>query len=213
MSDYKFIKGQFTEAELEKAIIELFQAENYEYTNGNNLDRKFDEILLKDDLKDFLYKRYANENLSETETAKIINRLEHINSAPLYIGNRNAFRLINDGFDLQRDNVRSVALHVDYIDFDEPENNKFRVINQYSVQGGRLRRPDLLVFINGIPIAIFEFKSAINEETNIYDAWEQICIRYCRDIPNLMKYAFLSVISDGANTKMGSIFTPYAYYY
>ncbi len=51
MNDYKFTKGNFTEAELEKAIIELFQAENYEYTNGNNLDRKFDEILLKDDLR------------------------------------------------------------------------------------------------------------------------------------------------------------------
>lgn len=47
----------------------------------------------------------------------------------------------------------------------------------------------------------------------IYDAWEQITIRYCRDIPKLMKYCFLSVISDGANTKMGSVFTPYEYYY
>ena len=69
------------------------------------------------------------------------------------------------------------------------------------------------MFVNGIPIAICEFKSAVNEDTTIHDAWEQIAIRYCRDIPKLMKYTFLSVISDGANTKMGSIFTPYAYYY
>ena len=85
--------------------------------------------------------------------------------------------------------------------------------NQYSVQGERLRRPDMLVFVNGIPVAIFEFKSAINEDANVHDAWEQITIRYTRDIPKLMKYCFLSVISDGANTKMGSIFTPYPYYY
>ena len=121
--------------------------------------------------------------------------------------------MINEGFDLQRDDTSKVALHVDYIDFDEPGNNIFKVVNQYSVQGERLRRPDLLVFINGIPIAICEFKSAINEDTTVYDAWEQITIRYNRDIPKLMKYCFLSVISDGANTKMGSIFTPYAYYY
>jgi type I restriction enzyme R subunit len=87
------------------------------------------------------------------------------------------------------------------------------VINQYSVQGERLRRPDMLLFINGIPIVIFEFKTAIKEDKTTHDAWEQIHIRYCRDIPKLMKYCFLSIISDGANTKMGSIFTPYEYYY
>ena len=102
---------------------------------------------------------------------------------------------------------------MDYIDFDHPENNIFKVVNQYYVQGEHLRRPDLLVFINGIPIAICEFKTAIEEDTTIYDAWEQITIRYCRDIPKLMRYCFLSVISDGANTRMGSIFTPYQYYY
>ncbi|MDR0515522.1 MAG: hypothetical protein LBH25_00585 [Fibromonadaceae bacterium] len=72
---------------------------------------------------------------------------------------------------------------------------------------------DLLLFINGIPMAIFEFKTAVDENKTIYEAWEQIHIRYRRDIPKLMKYCFLSVISDGANTKMGSIFTPYEYYY
>ena len=213
MSDYNFTKGNFTEAQLEEAIIELFQAEEYDYTDGNTLRRDYEEILLKDDLRDFIATRYSNENLSETEMTKIMNRLEHINAAPLYIGNRAAFWLINEGFDLQRDDARTVALHVDFIDFDEPENNHFRVVNQYSVQGEHLRRPDLLVFVNGIPIAICEFKSAVNEDTTIHDAWEQIAIRYCRDIPKLMKYTFLSVISDGANTKMGSIFTPYAYYY
>lgn len=136
-----------------------------------------------------------------------------IPAAPLYNGNREAFWLINEGFDLVREDVSKVALHVDYIDFDEPSNNIFKVVNQYSVQGDHLRRPDLLVFINGIPVAICEFKTAIEEDKTVYDAWEQITIRYCRDIPKLMKYCFLSVISDGANTKMGSIFTPYAYYY
>ena len=120
---------------------------------------------------------------------------------------------MNEGFDLQRDDISKVAMHVNYIDYDHPENNIFKVVNQYSVQGTRLRRPDLLIFINGIPVTICEFKSAINEDTTIHDAWEQITKRYTRDIPKLMKYCFLSVISDGANTRLGSIFTPYEYYY
>lgn len=211
--DYEFVRGQFTEAQLEAAIIEIFQQQGYIYVHGEKIHRQYEEILLEDDLRSFLQERYAHEGLSETEIQKIVNQLTLIPASPLYEGNRAAFWLVNEGFDLQRDDLSKVALHIDYIDFDHPENNIFKVVNQYSVQGERLRRPDLLVFINGIPIAIFEFKSAINEDANAHDAWEQITIRYTRDIPKLMKYCFLSVISDGANTKLGSIFTPYPYYY
>jgi type I restriction enzyme R subunit len=211
--DYHFEKGKFTEAELEQAIIELFTAQGYTYVHGENIHRQYEDILLLDDLRSFLTARCAAENLSDVEIQKIINKLNLINATPLYIGNREAFWLVNEGFDLIRDDISKIALHVDYIDFDHPENNIFKVVNQYSVQGEHLRRPDLLVFINGIPIAICEFKTTIEEDTTIYDAWEQITIRYCRDIPKLMRYCFLSVISDGANTRMGSIFTPYQYYY
>ena len=211
--DYTFTKGTFTEAQLEAAIIALFEQQGYTYVPGETIHRKYEDILLLDDLRAFLSARYASANLSETELQKIINRIALVPATPLYSGNRDTFWLINEGFDLMRDDVSQVALHVDYIDFDIPENNIFKVVNQYSVQGERLRRPDLLVFINGIPVAICEFKSAINEDTTVHDAWEQITIRYNRDIPKLMKYCFLSVISDGANTKLGSIFTPYPYYY
>ena len=211
--DYHFEKGKFTEAELEQAIIELFTTQGYTYVHGENIHRKYEDILLLDDLRSFLVARYAAENLSDVEIQKIIYKLNLINATPLYNGNRETFWLVNEGFDLIRDDISKVALHVDYIDFDHPENNIFKVVNQYSVQGEHLRRPDLLVFINGIPIAICEFKTAIEEDTTIYDAWEQITIRYCRDIPKLMRYCFLSVICDGANTRMGSIFTPYQYYY
>ena len=209
--DYVFEKGKFTEAELEKAIIELCEQQGYTYVCGEDMHRKYEDILLLDDLRSYLTSCYNG--LSDTEMQKIINKLSLINATPLYLGNREAFRLVNEGFDLARDDVSKVALHIDYINYDEPDKNIFKVINQYSVQGEHLRRPDMLLFINGIPIAIFEFKTAIEEDTTIYDAWKQITIRYCRDIPKLMKYCFLSVISDGANTRMGSIFTPYEYYY
>lgn len=203
---------QFAEAELEKAIIELFQQQGYEYVPGENV-AKPNETLILEDLRTFLRTRYAEENLSENELQQIIRTLVDIPSAPLYFGNRQAFWLVNQGFDLVRDDVNRVALHVDFIDFEKPENNIFKVVNQFSVQGEHLRRPDLLLFINGIPVVICEFKSAINEDTTIHDAWEQITIRYAHDIPNLLKYCFLSVISDGANTKLGSVFTPYEFYY
>ena len=211
--DYNFIKGKFTEAELEKAIITLFEEQGYTHVRGEKIHRKYDEILLKDDLRLYLSNRYSD--LTDSEVLRIIGRLENIPSTPLYHGNREAFWLINKGFDLTRDDPQKVALHIDYIYFDENESRKniFKIVSQYYVQGEKLRKPDLTLFINGIPVAIFEFKSAIREDTTIYDAWRQITTRYCRDIPKLMKYCFLSVICDGANTRLGSIFTPYEYYY
>lgn len=209
--DYLFEKGKFTEDQLEQAIIELFQLRGYTYVHGENIHRQYEDILLEDDLRSYLLSQYKD--LSDVELKKIIQKIALIQSSPLYAGNRETFWLVNEGFDLQRDDISKVALHIDYIDYEHPENNIFKVVNQYSVQSTRLRRPDLLIFINGIPVTICEFKSAINEDTTIHDAWEQITKRYTRDIPKLMKYCFLSVISDGANTRLGSIFTPYEYYY
>jgi len=208
-----FLRGIFSEAELEAAIISLFQEQEYSHVRGETIHRRFDEVLLKDDLRTYLSTRYSD--LTVTETEKIISRLENLPTTPLYAANRETFLLVNEGFDLVRDSPYKLALHINYIDYDKPENNIFKVVSQYSVayENGRIRRPDVLLFLNGIPVVIFEFKSAIRENTTIHDAWEQITIRYCRDIPKLMKYCFLSVISDGANTRMGSIFTPYEYYY
>ncbi len=75
--------------------------------------------------------RYAQYGLNDVEMKKIVNKLVVIQSTLLYLGNQEAFWLVNKGYDLVRDDVRKVALHVDYIDFDNPENNIFKVVNQY----------------------------------------------------------------------------------
>ena len=204
----------FDESEFERAIIEQFEREGYDHFNGVEIQRPLDEVLLIDDLRKFISARYAAENLSESELQTIINKLSLIKSVPLYAGNREAFFIVNEGFDMPRDDKSKVALHVEYIDFDAPEKNIFKVVNQFPVQDGEIiRRPDLLIFVNGIPIVICELKSAIREDVTIYDAWEQIFYRYRRDIPKLLRYNFLALISDGANTKLGSIFTTYENFY
>ena len=207
------MNGNFTEDQLEEAIMSLFCDQGYSKIDGRKLHRHFEEVLLRDDLELFLRKRYADKALTEVELAKIIQRLDLISVSPLYEANRKAFRLVSEGFDFVRDDPELPAFHVDFIDFNEPGANTFKVVNQFAVQGEGLRRPDVLVFVNGIPVAIFEFKSAISEGATIHDAWEQITIRYARDIGRLLRYTFLAVISDGANTRMGSVFTPYEFFY
>lgn len=209
--DYHFTKGNFTESELEKAIIELFKQQGYTYLHGDEIHRPFKDVLLYDDLKAFLLSQYPD--LTQSELSKIISRLDNLPAVPLYEGNRDTYRLISEGFDFVREDPSKIGLHIKFIDFDNADNNLFKVVNQFIVEDGHTRIPDMLIFINGIPVGIFEFKSAIEEGKTIHNAWEQITIRYARDIPSLLKYTTLSVISDGANTRLGTIFTPYEFYY
>ena len=209
--NYHFTKGNFTESELEKAIIELFKQQGYTYLHGDEIHRPFKDVLLYDDLKAFLLSQYPD--LTQSELSKIISRLDNLPAVPLYEGNRDTYRLISEGFDFVREDPSKIGLHINFIDFDNIDNNSFKVINQFIVEDGQTRIPDMLIFINGIPVSIFEFKSAIEEGKTIHNAWEQITIRYARDIPSLLKYTALSVICDGANTRLGTIFTPYEFYY
>ena len=95
----------------------------------------------------------------------------------------------------------------------QADNNLYKFVNQLEVAGNEKRIPDGIVYINGLPLVVFEFKSAIREEATIYDAFRQLTVRYRRDIPELFKYNAFCVISDGVNNKAGSFFAPYDFYY
>lgn len=92
-------------------------------------------------------------------------------------------------------------------------HNRYRIVNQLEIEGQSLRVPDGILYINGLPLVVFEFKSAIREEATLFQAFEQLTVRYKRDIPELMKYNALCVLSDGVNSKLGSQFAPYEFLY
>ncbi len=97
------------------------------------------------------------------------------------------------------------------------DNNIYKMVNQLYIEGyntaGEKSIPDGILYINGLPVVVFEFKSAIREEATIHDAYVQLTTRYRRDIPQLLVYNAFGVISDGVNTKMGSLFAPYEFFY
>lgn len=107
---------------------------------------------------------------------------------------------------------------VPLIDFDNPSRNIFRVVNQFTVEYTNKgqkenRRPDVLLFVNGIPLCVIELKNPADAHATVYDAWEQINIRYWRDIPHLLHYCPLACISDGVKTRLGTVRTPYEHFY
>ena len=97
------------------------------------------------------------------------------------------------------------------IDFKNEDKNIYRFVNQLEINCYDKRIPDGIIFINGLPLVVMEFKSAIRENATIYDAFKQITVRYKRDIPNLLKFNYFCVISDGINNKIGSLFAPYEF--
>lgn len=203
---------KFTEYQLEQAFIELFQGQGYAYENGKNVartDKK--EVLLKDDLQAFLLKSYPD--LEAVEVKTLINEVAYQSASNLYDSNKYICKLLADGFVFKRKNPAKKDLHIRYIDVENIENNHFKVVNQLEIQGSEKRIPDIILYINGIPVVVLELKTLINEEVTIYDAFKQLTIRYKRDVPNLLKYNVFCVISDGVNNKVGTIFSPYEFFY
>ena len=204
----------FNEHALEMSIMELFKDEEYTYLNGEQIHRERTEVLLADDLKQYLYNRYAKDGITPSEVESILLMLRGI-SGTIYEANKAVSKMICDGFILNREDRAQKDLYIELIDFDTPENNSFKVVNQFEIEGinNQLRIPDGIMFINGIPVVVLEFKSAVKENTTIMDAYTQLTVRYRRDIPELFKYNAFIVISDGANNKYGSFFSPYDFFY
>ena len=204
---------KFTENSLELSIMELFENEGYTHQTGQDIHREKTDVLLPELLRAFLLHRYAADGITESEIATIITQLKNISGSD-YDANKRMLDLICNGFTFRREDKTQKDLFIQLVDFEEPERNFFEIVNQVEIQGReQLRIPDGIVYVNGLPLVVLEFKSAIKENTTIEDAYKQLTIRYRRDIPELFKYNAFVVISDGANNKIGSLFSPYEYFY
>lgn len=228
---------KFTEAQLEKAFAELLGNENFPHRLGETISRAADEVLIEEDLQQFLLKQYEKEGLTATEAKSIILQLKSLPSSDLYESNKTFIKMLSDGFILKRENRNDKDIYIQLIDYkglerqrsphadqavevwaeDAPDygkdNNIYRFVTQLEITGNEKRIPDGIIYINGLPVVVFEFKSAIREEATIFDAFNQLTVRYRRDIPELFKYNAFCVISDGVNNKAGSFFAPYEFFY
>lgn len=154
---------KFDEHHLELSIMELFENQGYAHITGSEIHHEKTEVLLIDVLRNYLLFRYGSQNITENEITSAINRIKNI-SSDLYDENKKVLDLLCNGFTLRRDDPNQKDLFIQLIDFDEPENNMFNIVNQLEVQGReQLRIPDGIVYINGIPVVVLEFKSAIKK--------------------------------------------------
>ena len=159
---------KYTEAKLEEAVIDLLQKESYTYVKGDTISRAPEEVLLKDDLSSFLATRYAADGITDSEIAMIIRQLEVYSASDLYESNKSILKLVADGFIFKREEHRKKDILIQFIDYENLENNTFKFVNQFEIEGTEKRIPDGIIFINGIPLVVFEFKSAIRENAIMF---------------------------------------------
>ncbi|MCT7582787.1 HsdR family type I site-specific deoxyribonuclease [Aliarcobacter butzleri] len=205
--------SKFTEEKLELAFIELLGNQGITYQFGKEIVINESEVLLQDDLKEYLKNRYKTENITDSEITGIVRKLQNYPASDLYDSNKSIMKLISDGFILKREKADDKDIYIEFINYNDVNSNNFKIVNQLEIMGYEKRIPDGILYINGIPLVVFEFKSAIREEATIHDAFIQLTTRYRRDIPELFKYNAFCVISDGVNNKSGSFFSPYEFFY
>lgn len=215
MAKLQNFNGRYCEADFENAFLSFLEAEGWQYLFGNSIPRASRrDVLYVDDLEQFL--RKANPDLLAEEIRQIIDTVRLAGGESDFATLHKVYGWMVDGIQFvpQDKPARMVAL----IDFENPENNIFRVVNQFAVEytnNGQTetRRPDILLYVNGLPLCIFELKNPADPTATIHSAWEQIYTRYWRDIPHLLHYCPLACISDGVKTRLGTVRTPYEHFY
>lgn len=215
MAKLKEFHGHYCESEYEYAFIGFLEKEGWIYTAGNDIHRLTKrDVLIEDDFKSFVAK--TNTDLTENEISQIFDSVRLVGSESDFATLHKVYGWMVNG--VQFTPQSGVTRMVELIDFENPENNTFRVVNQFTVgytNNGQKenRRPDVLLFVNGIPLCVIELKNPADTNATVYDAWQQINIRYWRDIPHLLHYCPLACISDGVKTRLGTVRTPYEHFY
>ncbi|MCR2807721.1 type I restriction endonuclease subunit R [Paenibacillus soyae] len=205
----------YAESDLEQAALEWFEELNYSKAYGPEIspegeypERQFyDEVILVERLRDSLIR--INPQIPREAIEEAIRIIEVPRSPSLLINNKAFQKMITDGIDVQYKAVNgeypTEKVWLFDRDPDRASNNDFLVVNQYTVvEGLNEKRPDIVVFVNGLPLAVLELKSASNEEVGISEAYNQVQT-YKNAISSLFTYNSFMIISDGVNARVGTL--------
>ena len=215
MAKLQNYNGHYCESEYEYAVLSFLENEGWHYLAGNSIPRDSKrDVLYMDDMEQFLSK--TNPDLTAEEVRQIMDNVRLVGAESDFATLHKVYGWMVNG--VQFTPQAGLPRMVDLIDFENPENNLFRAVNQFTVEytnNGQKenRRPDVILFVNGMPLCVIELKNPADANATIYDAWEQINIRYWRDIPHLLHYCPLACISDGVKTRLGTVRTPYEHFY
>lgn len=191
-----------TESDFELATIERLEQLGYTHRHGEDIDRPHEEVVLKDVLRATLARRYPD--LPDRALDEAVARISRPEGVDTLRRNLAFHLLLTRGFDLpvELPGGRVEHHHIYPVAWDDPEANDFQVVNQLPVRGQNDRRPDVVLYINGLPLVLFELKNPYAEQPTVDDAYTQVQ-HYRNEIPQVFDFNALTIISDGKTTLHG----------
>ena len=202
---------RFTEDDVEKAALEWFSELGYSIKFGPNIteggphpERSYSQVVLIYRLRNALVK--INPNLPPEAIEETISKLTVTQSPNLYSNNHTFHRMLTDGITLEVKSKDGKIRHEQVwpIDFQNPENNEFLAVNQFTIVENQDRRPDIVIFINGLPLGVIELKNPADPNATIEKAFNQLQT-YKKDIPSLFTTNEVLIASDGGTARIGSL--------
>jgi type I restriction enzyme R subunit len=203
-----------SEDHIEQIFIQEFIDLGYTYLNGADIspdgiaqERTYDEVVLKQRLRDAISK--LNPNVPYEAQDEAIKKILRTDSPNLFQNNYQFHKYITEGVDVEyRKGDRIAGDKVWLIDYDNPNNNEYLVVNQFTIIENNInKRPDIILFINGLPLVVIELKNAVDENATIHSAFNQLQT-YKQTIPSLFNYNSLLIVSDGWEALYGSLTAP-----
>ena len=194
--------GRGTESEFELTTIERLEQLGYKHLVGLDLTRNHQEVVLAGSIESSFRARYPD--LPEASVREAVARLSRPQGADLMRRNLDFHKLLARGFEVrvERSGEARTHKHIHPIDWDNPEANEFLVVNQLPIQGQNDRRPDIVIYVNGLPLALFELKNPWHPNPTVGHALNQIA-HYKNDIPQVFEFNAVTVVSDGVTTLHG----------
>jgi type I restriction enzyme R subunit len=201
-----------TESKIEEFVIGLFEQLGYSYFYGPDIApdgvcpkrASFEEVVMTENLRSAVYR--INPKLSQEVCDEAVSKVLRIASPDLLANNETFHRMLTEGIpvSVHKDGSERGEL-VWLVDFDNPHNNDFTVVNQFTViENNHNKRPDVILFVNGLPLVVIELKNAADENATVQSAFRQI-ETYKETIPSLFTYNSVVVISDGLEARAGSL--------
>lgn len=205
--------SKITEQDVEDASLEILGELGYEIIHGINiapdsetpLRSKWDDVILKPRLKEAIQK--LNPKLPDDAIDESIKKLKRLSTINLIKSNEKFHNYLIEGIPLEyrAKNGKITSDNVKLIDYQDPNNNRFSAINQFTIiENNKNRRPDIIIFINGLPISVIELKNSASESANLESAYKQLQT-YKDQITSLFLYNELLVISDGTYAQVGTL--------
>lgn len=193
----------FVESDYENSVIELFQNMGYQHVYGPDIERDYKSPLYDEILQDSLFR--INPSLPKAAIEDALYKLKNFENGTLVQKNTVFMNYLQNGIEVRYHDKGETKSDLVYIvDYQNTDNNNFIVANQWTFIENSNKRPDVLVFLNGIPIVLIELKSPSRDETDASEAYRQIR-NYMQEIPSMFVYNAICVMSDMSTSKAGTI--------